>query len=116
MRLFEVADSFADDFTEILRNLRDRSDDANSAPVLPWAAVNGLLSPMGYGQVSQGVMAKLVQQYPALNDIVKTFDDNGITLKSEEEQDSDANTEIPSGPSIDQMAQSGAQDFQNKLS
>ena len=115
MRLFEVADSFADDFTEVLRNLRDRSDSQQTAPVLPWATVNGLISNMGYGEVNARAMAGLVQQYPALNDIVKTFDKNGITLKSNEEQD-EPQTDIPPGPSVDQMAHAGAQDFQNKLS
>jgi hypothetical protein len=118
MRLFEVANSFADDFTEILRNLRDRNDSqgADSSNPIPWASLNGLLGPMGYGEVGERAMAGLVQQYPALNNIVKTFDKEGITLASDEESDDNPQTPIPTGPSVDDMAKSGAQDFQNKLS
>lgn len=119
MRLFEVEDrsGFDNDLAMILRNLRDRNDSQGSDPAapIPWDSVNGLISNLGYGPVNEKVMASLVQKYPALNDIIKTFDQTGITLASDNEVDNEP-TDIPTGPSVDDMAAAGAKDFQNKLS
>lgn len=114
MRLFEVEDRFANDFAMVLRNLRGRGDSQHAPQRLTYPAVNNLLKNLGYGEVNPAVLADLVKQYPSLNDEIKSFDDDEIVLKSEEDQEADA-TDVPPGPSVDQMAHAGAQDYQSDL-
>jgi hypothetical protein len=120
MRLFEVEDRFTNDLITVFRQLRGRSDTPSEhAPLtLPWAAVNGMLQNFGYSEIDTGALAKLVKQSPALNNEVKTFDDEtGVTLKTKAEKEEEhGTTEVPTGPSVDQMARSGAKDFQSDLS
>lgn len=117
MRLFEVEDRFTNDLVTVFRQLRGRSDTpSEQAPLtLPWVAVNNMLKNFGYSEIDTATLAKLVKQSEALNQEVKDFDEEGITLKTKSEQDQ-APTNIPDGPSVDQMAHSGAQDFQQKMS
>jgi hypothetical protein len=115
MRLFEVEDRFVDDLVTILRNLRGRSDSKDAPAVFPYAAVNNLLQPLGYGELSKMALVNLVKQHPDVNKEIKTFDDENIVLKTEAEK-AENPTNIPNGPSVDQMAHQGAQNFQQKQS
>jgi hypothetical protein len=124
MRLFEVESRFENDFIEILRQLRgQRNSEVDSlvpsTPIQPfsWEAINGLLKNQGYPEVHTAIVAKLVKQSPALNAEIKTFDDEtGITLNTDEEK-SMAKTQVnvPSGPSVDQMARSASKDYQRQI-
>ena len=117
MRLFEVEDRFTSDLITIFRQLRGRSDiPSERTPLtLPWVAVNGMLRNFGYSEIDTGTLAGLVKQSPALDKEVKTFDDKGITLKTKAEQEQEP-TDIPDGPSVDQMAHSAVNDFEQKIS
>jgi hypothetical protein len=114
MRLFEVEDRFSNDLVTILRNLRGRSDEKRIPAVFPYSAVNNLLLPLGYGKLSKLALVDLVKQYPDVNAEIKTFDDDNIILKTEIEK-AEGPTDVPDGPSVDQMAHQGAQDFQQSL-
>lgn len=103
MRLFEVEDSFANDLTTLLRDIRGRSDSKNTTSVVPWPAVNNLLKNIGHGNIDSATLANLVKVNPALNSVIKTFDDTGIVLKTKEESPEDS-IDIPDGKSVDQMA------------
>ena len=116
MRLFEVAgtNQFIDDLTTELRNMRRGSDTEHATQTLSWPALKNML---GYGSLNAGSLGSLVKSNPSLSNEIKTFDDKHIVLKTKEEQaQQPASTEVPDGPSVDQMARSGAQDFQQKLS
>jgi hypothetical protein len=115
MRLFEVTDHFVDDLTTELRNMRRGSDTEHTTQLLSWPAFNNIVTNLGYGTIDAGALGKLVKSNPALSGVIKTFDDKGITLKTEEEE-AQAPTPVPDGPSVDQMAQSASQDYQNNLS
>lgn len=117
MRLFEVEDRFTSDLITIFRQLRGRSDTpSEQAPLtLPWIAVNGMLKNFGYSEIDTATLAELVKSSPALDKEVKTFDDEtGITLKTKAEKEQQP-TDIPDGPSVDQMARSGSKDFQQDI-
>lgn len=117
MRLFEVEDRFTNDLITVFRQLRGRSDiPSERTPLtLPWVAVNGMLKNFGYSEIDTAALANLVKQSPALNNEVKTFDDEtGITLKTKAEKEQEP-TDVPDGPGVDQMAHSGAQDFQQDI-
>ena len=89
MRLFEVEDRFTNDLITVFRQLRGRSDvPSERTPLtLPWVAVNGMLKNFGYSEIDTAALANLVKQSPALNNEVKTFDDEtGITLKTKAEK------------------------------
>ena len=119
MRLFEVAgtNQFIDDLTTELRNMRRGSDTEHATQTLSWPALNNIVNMLGYGSLNAGSLGSLVKSNPSLSNEIKTFDDKHIVLKTKEEQaQQPASTEVPDGPSVDQMARSGAQDFQQKLS
>jgi hypothetical protein len=119
MRLFEVAgtNQFIDDLTTELRNMRRGSDHENATQTLSWEAFNNIVNMLGYGSMDAGSLGKLVKSNPSLSNEIKTFDDQQIILKTEEEENQAAEpTDVPDGPSVDQMARSGSQDFQQKLS
>lgn len=117
MRLFEVEDRFIDDLSTELRLLRGRSDSVNATQTLSWEAFNQIVSSLNHGQLSKASLATLVKASPALNAEIKTFDDDNIILNTEEESKrAKTRTDIPPGPSVDQMAHSAASDFQSKLS
>jgi hypothetical protein len=110
MRLFEVEDRFTNDLILVLRNLEGRSDSKREAQALPWAAVNNMLTKLGYSELDTGSLAKLVKQSPALNLEIKTFDDDtGVVLNTKAEKEK-AKTQTPTaaGPSVDAMAHQAA--------
>jgi hypothetical protein len=115
MRLFEVEDRFSNDLVIVLRTLRGRSDQKRARLPLPWEAVNSMLSNFGYSELDSSTLAKIIKQDPAVNAEVKTFDENGITVKTKAEKEQEP-TDIPDGPSVDQMARSGSKDFQQDIS
>lgn len=106
MRLFEVEDRFTNDLILVLRNLEGRGDSKGETVPLPWAAVNNMLTKLGYSELDTGSLAKLVKQSPALNLEIKTFDDdNGIILNTRAEKEkTKTQTPTAAGPSVDQMA------------
>jgi len=114
MRLFEVENRIVNDLIEIFRQLRGRSDSKRTIATIPWPAVNQLLQNFGYSDLNVASLASLVKQYPALDNEVKTFDETGIVLNTEIEKQQEP-TEVPDGPSVDQMAHAGAQDYQQDI-
>jgi hypothetical protein len=119
MRLFEVAgtNQFIDDLTTELRNMRRGSDNEHATQTLSWEAFNNIVNMLGYGSMDAGSLGKLVKTNPSLSNEIKTFDQNQIILKTqEEEEQTPAPTDVPDAPSVDTMAHQGAKDFQQKLS
>jgi hypothetical protein len=117
MRLFEVIDNFIDDLTTELRNMKRGSDESNTTRSLSWLEFNTIVSNLGYGSLDDGSLAKLVKRNPALSSLIKTFDDKQITLKTkEEEEQAQAQTDVPDGPSVDQMAHSASKKYMADLS
>ena len=114
MRLFEVTDHFIDDLTTELRNMRGTSDSEHGTRTLTWPAFNNIAVSFGYSKMNTKSLAELVKNNPSLSKVIKTFDDKAIILKTEEEEAQEP-TEIPAGPSVDQMARSASQDYQSKL-
>ena len=118
MRLFEVADRFVSDLETVLRNLVGRGDSKHSPQSLSYPALGNILKNMGYGGINYDQFAKVYDENPQLAALIRDYNDQGITLgtKKEPEGYEETPTDIPDGPSVDQMASSGAKDHLNDLS
>ena len=109
MRLFEVADSFVTDLETILRNLVGRGDSKHAPQSLTWPALSNLLKNMGYGGIDQASFAKVYDQNPQLKPLIKDYNDQGLILGTKTQAQGGATQmPVPTGPSVDQMAKSGA--------
>jgi hypothetical protein len=122
MRLFEVEGNFSDDLEQALRVLIGQNssdsmsqDKDGSTITLAWPAINNMLKNMNYAPVKDPEQfKKMVDSHPILAKMVKDIQSSGVVITVDEPED--AQTEIPAGPSVDQMAASGAKDFQADLS
>ena len=106
MRLFEVADRFVDDLQTILRNEIGRSDAKQAPKTLTWIALSNMLTPFGYGDIDYAGFSKIYDANPAIQPLIKNFNEEGIILGTEEEPDVEKQTQVdtPAGPGVDQMA------------
>lgn len=109
MRLFEVADRFVNDLETILRNLVGRSDSKGVSQTLSWPALAHILQNLGYGGLTFDQFAKVYDENPGLQPLVRNYDENGIQLGTKEAPagGDEEPMDIPTGPSVDQMASSG---------
>ena len=122
MRLFEVEGNFSDDLEQALRVLIGQNsgntlnpDKDGSTVTLAWPAINNMLKNMNYAPVKDAAQfKKMVDSHPVLAKMVKDIGPTSVVVTVDEPED--AQTEIPAGPSVDQMAASGAKDFQADLS
>lgn len=110
MRLFEVANGFVDDLETLLRNYIGKSDAKHASQKLTWPALSNMLRNFGYGDIDYAGFDAVYQQNPALQALIRNYNEDGIELgtKVEPNQDeTDPNqqpVEIPQGRSVDQMA------------
>ena len=118
MRLFEVADRFADDLETLLRNLVGRGDSKHAPQSLTWPALGNMLKNMGYGGLTYDQFAQIYDSNPQIQPLVRDYNDQGLVLgtKEEPEKSQEEPTKVPDGPSVDQMASSGAQQHLDDLS
>jgi hypothetical protein len=111
MRLFEVEDRFANDLEMVLRNLMGRSNEKKASLKLSYPALSNLLKNMGYGGIEYDTFQKVYDANPALQNIVRDFDENEIRVTTDiedTEDDQEQGDGLPDSKSVDQMASAGA--------
>jgi len=123
MRLFEVAGRFVDDLQTILRNLikggnpkKASEPNEKDSQTISYPALSQLLNNLGYGNVAFEQFARIYDENPELQPLIADYNEEFITLGTDEEQQSTGSTDIPTGPSVDQMASQGAAAHLNSLS
>jgi hypothetical protein len=123
MRLFEVADRFVDDLETILRNLikggnpkRASEPNMKDSQTITYPALSQLLNNQGYGNIAFEQFAKIYDENPSIAPLIADYNEEFITLGTDNEQQSTGGTDIPTGPSVDQMASRGAAAHLNSLS
>jgi hypothetical protein len=123
MRLFEVAGRFADDLETILRNLikggnpkKASEPNEKDSQTLSYPALSQLLNNLGYGNVAFNQFARIYDENPSIAALIADYNEEFITLGTDDEKQSTGSTEIPTGPSVDQMASRGAAAHMNSLS
>jgi len=113
MRLFEVAgNQFQDDLAEILRVMQGRANSQQTQSVIPWSAINNMLSAHGYANINHQMLDKVKDKIDPKDELIQNYDDQGITLKTDVASPDDE-TPIggkPQTKSVDQMASSAAKD------
>jgi hypothetical protein len=77
-----------------------------------------MLKNMGYGGLTYDQFAKVYDENPQIQPLIRDYNDQGLVLgtKAEPETSQEEPTEVPDGPSVDQMASSGAQQHLDDLS
>jgi hypothetical protein len=117
MRLFEVADRFVSDLETVLRNLVGRGDSKHAPQSLSYPALSNLLKNMGYGGITYDQFAQVYDANPQLAVLIRDYNDQGIVLGTKKEPEgSEETSDVPDGPSVDQMASQGAQQHLDNLS
>ena len=123
MRLFEVAGRFVDDLQTILRNLikggnPKKASEPNEKDIqtISYPALSQLLNNLGYGNVAFEQFARIYDENPELQPLIADYNEEFITLGTDKEKQSSGSMEVPTGPSVDQMASQGAAAHLNSLS
>lgn len=123
MRLFEVAGRFVDDLQTILRNLikggnpkKASEPNEKDSQTISYPALSQLLNNLGYGNIAFEQFARIYDENPELQSLIADYNEEFITLGTDEEQQSTGKLEVPTGPSVDQMASQGAAAHLNSLS
>jgi hypothetical protein len=107
MRLFEVAgNKFQDDLANALKVLQGRADTQKTQSVVPWLAVNNMLSNLGYGSIDDKLLAKVKDKIDPKGELIQDVTPAGIVLKTKLET---PGSETPIGgdsspKSVNQMA------------
>jgi hypothetical protein len=107
MRLFEVADSFADDLETVLRLEIGKSNSGQpTSKTLSWEALSNLLEPFGYGKIDFNGFKSIYYNNPSIQPLIRNYsEEGGVILGTGEEPEQDqTQTPVPDGPSVDQMA------------
>jgi hypothetical protein len=113
MRLFEVAgNQFQDDLANVLKVMQGRANSKNTTSIIPWQAINNMLSAQGYANINHTMIDKIKDKIDPKDELIQNYDDKGITLKtnvaSPEEPKPVGGQSAPK--SIDQMARNAAKD------
>jgi hypothetical protein len=124
MRLFEVAGRFVDDLETILRNLikggnpkKASEPNEKDTQTISYPALSQLLNNLGYGNIAFEQFARIYDENPSIAALLATRpDEEFITLGTDNEKQSTGGTDIPTGPSVDQMASRGAAAHMKSLS
>ena len=123
MRLFQVADRFVDDLETILRNLikggrakKASQPNEKDTQKIAYPALSQLLNNLGYGNINDKDFARIYDENPSIARLVADHNETFIILGTDEEQQSTGGADIPTGPSVDQMASQGAAAHMNNLS
>jgi hypothetical protein len=106
MRLFEVSDQFADELELVLRNLLGRSNEKHASMKLSYEALSNLMRNMGYGKMDYQGFDNVFKGNPSLKSVVKNYNEDGIILSTDVPPKDENPTDVPPGPSVDQMAHS----------
>ena len=113
MRLFEVDNSLVDNLTLKLRNLILRGNSKNSSQYLIYDA----LSNIAEFEINKDIFQSLYDQNPDIQKYIATYDDKGVVLATEKDLNAPKNKfDVPTGPSVDQMASSGAKSHLQNIS
>ena len=81
MRLFEFSNNAVSDLIILLRNQIKRADSTHSYAMLSWEAINNLMADMGHGIYKYDDFKNAYDTVPALKQIVKNFNQDGVTLE-----------------------------------
>ena len=113
MRLFEVAgNQFQDDLANVLKVMQGRANSKSTTSMIPWQAINNMLSSQGYANINHQMLDKIKDKIDPNDELIQNYDDKGITLKtkvaSPEEPKPVGGQATPK--SVDQMASSAAKD------
>lgn len=115
MRLFEVAGRFIDDLETLLRNqLKSGRPSSPTQPFdkqgvsLSYPALSQLLNNLGYGNIDFNQFAKIYDENPQLAPLISDYNQEYIILGKNEDEVPNSDLEVPTGPSVDQMASQGA--------
>jgi hypothetical protein len=113
MRFFEFSgDNENDGFVMVLRNYIGRSASKKAPAKLNWGGLNKVLATSGFELTADYETFKaMYDSSPALQAMVKNFNDQGIELKVPGAPDADAQQTTPgktSQDAVDQMAASAA--------
>jgi hypothetical protein len=114
MRLFEVADSFANDLEIVLRNQMGRSNSKNSTLTLTYPALSNMMKNLGYGEIDFQGFQKIFDGNPSLQSIVQDFNETEIIISTDAgtpDSDQQGTDVEPGGRTVDQMASSAANKF-----
>lgn len=113
MRLFEVDNSLVDNLTLKLRNLILRGDSKYSPQELTYDALSNLI---GF-RITQSNFQALFDQNPNIQKYIATHDDDGVVLATQKDLNAPKDKfDVPVGPSVDQMASSGAKSHLQNIS
>lgn len=106
MRLFEFSNNAVSDLIILLRNQIKRADSTHSYAMLSWEAINNLMADMGHGIYKYADFKNAYDTVPALKQIVKNFNQDGITLATSKESPKEKPLDIDVKPTntVDQMA------------
>jgi hypothetical protein len=117
MRLFEVEDRFINDLETLLRNQVGRSDSQSAPQILSYPALSNLLKNMGYGAINFDILSQIFDSNPQLQPLIADFDQEKIVLGTRQATpNTGSKLDVPDGPSVDQMASSGAAAHMKQIS
>ena len=105
MRLFEFSNNAVSDLIILLRNQIKRADSTHSYAMLSWEAINNLMADMGHGIYKYDDFKNAYDTVPALKQIVKNFNQDGVTLATSKESPKEKPLDIDVKPTntVDQM-------------
>jgi len=105
-----MEDHFASDLITLLRNQLGRGDSEDTSLVLTYPALSNMMKNMGYGEINADSFAKIYDDNPDLQKIVKSYNDEKIVLSTKvPAPGADGMTNGKAkGPSVDAMASQGA--------
>ena len=108
MRLFEVAgNQCQDDLANVLKVMQGRANSKQTQSVVPWPAINNMMSAQGYAEINQDMMTKVKDQVDPKGDLIQDITPQGIVLKTEvstPEEPTASSKDSTAGKSVDQMA------------
>lgn len=111
MRLFEVAgNQFQDDLVEILRVMQGRADSKGTTSIVPWPAINNMMSSKGYAEINSDMLDKIKDKIDPNGELIQNFDEKGIVLKTKVGTPEEPKPVggMPEPKSVDQMARNAA--------
>lgn len=113
MRLFEVDNSSIDDLKLRLRNMIKRGDSKGSSQDLTYDALSNKI---GF-KITPDDFQLLYDQNPDIQKYFKTYDGKHVVLATQQALNVPKDKfNVPTGPSVDQMASSGAKSHLQNIS
>jgi len=106
MRLFEFSTDAVDDLIILFRNQIQRANAQGSEATLSWTAIQNILKSSGH-MFDYETFKQLYDTNPSLSSIVRNFDGDGVTLKTDveiDDQGEKANVDDQPTKTVQQMA------------